>query len=382
MKIALSHYVNGVWDACDRNTLIADKDAQLTLVFADRKLLEDTAFCDELLERFNSSSLVFCSTSGEIYQDTVTDLSAVVTGLSFEKTDISIVSVSLQEYANSQAAGVAIAQQLVSDQLRYVLVFSDGGVVNGADLIQGMNTVISAEILITGGLAGDADRFERTLVGLNERPESGKIVAIGFSGDALQIGHGSMGGWETFGPERVITKSDANTLYEIDGTNGLDLYSRYLGDYADQLPSSALLFPLSLEIDPEHAPVVRTILSVDFEAKSMLFAGNVPEGGKVRLMRANFDKLIDAAGEAAEKSLDSIKRTMSPDFALLISCVGRKLILKHRIEEEVEAVRAVFPESTLVSGFYSYGELSPLVQQGTCELHNQTMTITTFKELL
>jgi hypothetical protein len=37
--------------------------------------------------------------------------------------------------------------------------------------------------------------------------------------------------------------------------------------------------------------------------------------------------------------------------------------------------------NTAIAGFYSYGELSPFNPGSNCELHNQTMTITTFTEL-
>ena len=70
----------------------------------------------------------------------------------------------------------------------------------------------------------------------------------------------------------------------------------------------------------------------------------------------------------------------NPDLALLISCVGRKLILKQRIEEEVDGVREALGATTKLTGFYSYGEISPFTPGAKCELHNQTMTITTFLE--
>ena len=111
----------------------------------------------------------------------------------------------------------------------------------------------------------------------------------------------------------------------------------------------------------------------------MTFAGDVPEGSYARLMKANFDRLIDGAGGAATTSYQAIG-SATPDLAVLISCVGRKLVLNQRIEEEVEAVRDILGERTVLTGFYSYGEISPFTPGAKCELHNQTMTITTFLE--
>jgi hypothetical protein len=125
---------------------------------------------------------------------------------------------------------------------------------------------------------------------------------------------------------------------------------------------------------------VRTILAVNEEDQSITFAGDIPEGSMVQLMKANTDRLIMGAGKAAGISLNGTP-TRKPDLALLISCVGRKLVLKQLVEEEVEGVRDVFGQHTTLAGFYSYGEISPFSADARCELHNQTMTITTFYEI-
>ena len=168
-------------------------------------------------------------------------------------------------------------------------------------------------------------------------------------------------------------------LYELDGQSALDLYKMYLGEKAAELPGSALLFPLGLKFDEDSDTIVRTVLAVDETKNSMTFAGDIPEGCYVRLMKANFDKLIEGANLAAAHTTQ--KGGSSEDkLALLISCVGRKLILGQRIDEEVEAVMDVLGSGSTVTGFYSYGEISPVVESAVCELHNQTMTITTFAE--
>jgi hypothetical protein len=124
---------------------------------------------------------------------------------------------------------------------------------------------------------------------------------------------------------------------------------------------------------------VRTILAVDEDDRSMTFAGDVPTGSYARFMKANFDRLIDGAVGAARTSYQAVGST-SPDLALLVSCVGRKLVLGQRVEEEVEGVRDVLGTRAVLAGFYSYGEISPFTPDARCELHNQTMTITTLSE--
>jgi hypothetical protein len=205
------------------------------------------------------------------------------------------------------------------------------------------------------------------------------VGVVGLYGDRLRVGYGSMGGWDTFGPDRMITRSVGNVLYELDGEPALTLYKRYLGEHAAGLPASGLRFPLSLRSGHSENRVVRTILGVDEEKGSLTFAGDVPQGHQARLMKANVDRLIDGATGAANRSHEVVGSS-SPELAVLISCVGRRLVLGQRIEEEVESVRRVLGPGATQLGFYSYGEIAPFTPSAQCELHNQTMTITTFAE--
>lgn len=353
---------------------------QLVIGFGGKSNLTNNNSFDLLKELFPNATIGLCSTAGEIYNSEVQDDSLSVTAIEFNKTNIQSSTVNIDSYNSSFEAGVELIKKLSHDNLKYVFVLSDGGKVNGSELVRGIESVIHHSVPVTGGLAGDGTDFKSTLVGLNEAPKVGNILAIGFYGDSIRIGHGSMGGWEMFGLEKKITKSSANELFEIDNQCALDVYKQYLGNYADKLPSSALLFPLSIKLDNDSESVVRTILSINNDTKSMVFAGDVPEGSKVRFMKANFDKLVDAASDAAENSLVGIK-SQTPKLAILISCVGRKIILSKRVDEEVEAVIDILGKDVVTTGFYSYGEISPLNTGGKCELHNQTMTITTFDEI-
>jgi hypothetical protein len=167
-------------------------------------------------------------------------------------------------------------------------------------------------------------------------------------------------------------------LYTIGDKAALDIYKEYLGKYAEELPGAALLFPLSMRITEDDEPVVRTILSIDETNKSMTFAGDMPKGALVRFMKANLDRLIDASASAAQNSLEPFSK--GAELAILVSCVGRKLVLGQRTDEEVEAAREVFGDKAIMTGFYSYGEISSHNPNARCELHNQTMTITTLSE--
>ena len=245
--------------------------------------------------------------------------------------------------------------------------------------MNGLASSLPETVAVTGGLAADGELFERTLVGFEAPPEPDTVAVLGLYGDRIQVGCGSLGGWDTFGPERLITRSAANVLYELDGQSALGLYKKYLGDQASGLPASGLLFPLLVQLRDGEPGVVRTILSVDEADQCLTFAGDVPVGCRARLMRANFDRLVDGATTAARRSREGIGASI-PELAILISCVGRKLVLRQRIEEEIEGVRDILGPDASITGFYSYGEISPFTASTRCELHNQTMTITTFAE--
>jgi hypothetical protein len=266
---------------------------------------------------------------------------------------------------------------LDAPDLKAVLVLSDGLGVNGSELVRGFNDRFQGRVAVTGGLAGDGDRFLRTWVLKEGLPVPGWVEAVGFYGDAIHVSHGSKGGWDTFGPERRVTRSAGNVLFELDGKPALELYKTYLGDRVSGLPATALLFPLALrERAGEDRHLVRTVLAVDDREQSMTFAGDMPQGSVVQFMRANFERLIGGAEAAA---LGMAVLPDLPALAIAISCVGRRLVLGERAEEEVEATLQVLPPGTEQVGFYSYGEISPYTT-GACDLHNQTMTLTALQE--
>jgi hypothetical protein len=379
MKVAQILYQNDDFILGKNEDNLDFNDAQLVLGFGSSALVSQQKSFDALKSKFPNAQIALCSSAGEIFDITVLDDTISVVAMSFSSSTIQGTEISIDDYLNSFNAGVSLIQNLPSENLKLIFVLSDGGKVNGSELVKGMNSVKKEELLITGGLAGDGTKFEKTYVGLNKLPEVGKIIAIGFYGDKLEVSHGSIGGWESFGLERTVTKSINNVLYKIDHKNALDLYKDYLGKYAAELPGSALLFPLSIKLHDNQETIVRTILSIDEKNQSMTFAGDIPENSKVRFMKANFDRLIDAAQIAANNCVAMNKS--SAKLALLVSCVGRKIILNNRIDEEIEAVSEVFGDKILLTGFYSYGEISPLKPLANCELHNQTMTITCINEL-
>ena len=352
-------------------------DANIFLLFISSDFEPKQEVVNYLSDNYPNAIIIGCSTAGEISNITVNDNSVSLTAIALDKVKCRKESVTINDMECSHKSGQKLAKNLASEDLRHMIILSDGLNVNGADLVAGLKTELP-RVSITGGLAADGANFEQTFVINGNEIVDKTIIGLGFYGDELNVGFSSKGGWDSFGIERLVTKSEKNVLYELDGQPALELYKSFLGEEAQNLPSSGLLFPLSMRVSDNSQPVVRTILAINEEEQSLTFAGNIPEGSYVRLMKANIDRLIAGAEASAKKANCNIEN--SSQLAILISCVGRRLVLKQLVEEEVEIVRDVIGDKPSITGFYSYGEIAPFGEFSPCELHNQTMTITTLSE--
>ena len=375
MEISLHRFsADGGWDSTPDGGL--DSDQTLLIVFATSQ--PDAAVAQQLAElrqTFPTATLIGCSSSGEIYGNDLHDEGIVLAAMRFDHAHIRLAHTKVASPQESAAAGKAMAEQLRADDLTAVFTLTDGLLLNGSAYVEALGEALPEDVVVTGGLAGDADRFERTWILYDGEIATGEVAAVGLYGDALRVAHGSRGGWDLLGPEREITRSQDNVLYSLDGQPALQVYKKYLGERASGLPATGLLFPLAIRNQEDMDGVtVRTILGVDEEKQSITFAGDVPEGRMVKLMRANFDRLVDGAASAAER-IQLTDYPGGPALCVAISCVGRRLVLGPRVEEEIEAVKESLPAEVCQIGYYSYGEISPLAS-GRCDLHNQTMTLT------
>lgn len=352
-----------------------DSSQTLVLFFASPDTTLVAPVLRTVSEKFQQSIMVGCSSSGEIFDTDVYDNSISLAIIQFNDTCLQLVCEPINDGGDTYIVGQSVAESLDKTGLRSVLILSDGLAINGTKLVNALSANLPDSVIITGGLAGDGDRFEKTWIWSKGAIQDNMVCVIGFNGNRLGISHGSKGGWDVLGPEREVTRSEDNVLFELDEQPALQLYKKYLGDRADGLPATGLLFPLAItNNNSDDADTVRTILAVNEEDNSITFAGDIPQGSFVRLMRANFDRLIDGAADAADSiNVDNYKN--GPLLCISISCVGRRLVLGPRTEEEIEAVKNSIPVDSQQIGFYSYGEISPLAN-GRCDLHNQTMTLT------
>ena len=353
--------------------------AQFLLVFGTKELLLEKRIYNELRDLYPRAYFIGGTTSGEIYKNIAIENTLSATAVYMEKSEIRFACATIENGRCFEAAA-ELSTKIKSKDLKHVFIISEGINVNGSKIVEGLTKYLPADVTLSGGLTGDGNHFKETFVVANDYPKKNCIAAIAFYGKNVRFGYGSMGGWSPFGIERIITKSKNNFLYELDGKPALDLYKKYLGEFSEGLPATGLHFPLTVRSKDHSHTFVRTILGIDEQQKSLIFAGDVPEGHYARLMKANCDDLIDGSLQAAQISLDSIG-AKGVNLAILVSCVGRKLVLNQMVSEEIDAARRILGDETIFTGFYSYGEISPLNKETICELHNQTMTITLIAEV-
>lgn len=375
MKIDTLESLDGKWRYITET--IDDKEGvQLVCVFGDTDIFKQPQHYHAIRQIYPSAHIIGCSSSGNVIGAEMSSAPIVASAVRFEHGAIKLSRMDFDAGDEVEKLAQQLVSELPGEGLRHIFILSDGLSMNGSELVRGMNR--ASPVPVSGGMAGDGARFQETWVIADDEPRQRRVVAIGFYGAALGIGSGSFAGWSEFGADRIVTRSRGNVLYELDQQPALDLYKTYLGDYASDLPNSGLRFPLSIKASEDEPEVIRTLLAIDEEEKSITFAGDVPEGYTARLMKPDNDVLIEGAGKAAEMIDQANGQTA---LALVVSCLGRKVVMSQLIDEELEEVQSILGENVQLSGYYSYGEIAPAARDGlSCELHNQTMTLTVIYE--
>ena len=356
-------------------------DPHFLFLFAAPALLNDEAARQLISAKLAGRQYIGCSTAGEISDQGYRANGVSILAMRFQSTEVRTASSVLSGSAKSAHAAVALAESLKGPKLQGVIVFSPGVGVNGDQIIEGIISSLGRQVSLSGGLAADETAFKSTMTICNGDFYSDRLVAVGLYGDSIVLSTGSEGGWRTFGPARRVTKSTDNILYELDNKPALQLYKQYLGDKARQLPASGLSYPFALlRDDRSTSGIIRSSLDIDHESEALIMAGNVPEGAKVCLMHADSLALTQGAAQAAAEAIRTHDGPEENGCALLVSCVGRRIVLGIDVDDEIEAVVDSFLPDTPLGGYYAYGEICSSGATGRAELHNQTMTITYITE--
>jgi hypothetical protein len=329
---------------------------------------------------YPDSVIIGSSTAGEIEDINIYDGSAVATAVKFEKATLDYHEAVIHDPSNSFKAAYELIEKFDTRGLKHVMVFCDGLQSNPSEFVEGLRHKSDVNCTISGGFAADGFEFINSYVITNDVEAKSKMaVAVGFYGEGLKIGYGSLSGWDSFGVDRIVTRSENNKVYSIDGMPILELYKNMLQEQFKNLPASGMLLPISVRKKITDRPEIRSIVDYDSEKAYISFCGNIPEGSILRLMKANHERLVSGAEGAAELGIEEIGNTHT-DLAILISSVGRRLVLKQLDEDEIVAVRDVIGEDATIAGYYSYSEIAPHLSDKKPELQCQSMTITTFSE--
>lgn len=367
------------WNTLSHHTL--KKQANLVLVFGSTRLVQDQRMFDEIRAMYPTAEVVLSSGAGEIMSGQVDTDTLHTTAIYFECTTIKTIEIDLKNVKDSFDAGAHISAQLDKDRLCGLMIFSNGNLINGSHLLTGLQLNLSESIPITGGLAGSYSLSSSTYTGLNHIGQLGKVVGIGLYGHHLKIGHASKSGYTPFGPEIFITKSSNNVLFELNNEPIFDFYKKYVDTIFEDIEEAMCTYPLGIKIEHQQERLLRSFVRYNKKNRGAIFAGDMPEGAKVRMMRSNIHLMIDAAKEATIASGKNFG-IKNPDLLLCVSCIRRKTVLDTWVNEEMESVHQAFDAKVPMAGFYSYGEIAPQSPNQKSELHNHTITITALEELV
>ena len=373
MTIDKLAFTNEQWHKLEDKILTTDS-VDLVLVFGDIDSVEKHNHYHLLQDFYPDSHILICSTAGNILDTSIDTYCVVATAISFKSAYVRAYSQELRE-KDSLIKIQNLIDSLQTEDLKHLLIFGPG-MEDDSNILEKIQ--FQEGVTVSGGFAGDNYRFNHTYQQLNNNGSRTKFIVVGLYGSSLQVETSSESGWQEFGSQRVVSKAEKNIIYEIDNQPAIELYRRYLGTRANDLPKSALRFPLSIK-DNETSKyrIIRAMMKVNSDS-SLSFSTKIKEGSTVKLMKTNVHNTLDSAFIAAKKIRPF---NAKPSLTLIVSCCARRNVLKQFSEEELEIIQDILTPSTQMIGFYSYGEIAPIHKQyENSLLRNHTITISTIYE--
>jgi hypothetical protein len=321
--------------------------------------------------------IVGCSSYAEINSHEVLSGSLTAMGLCFNT--IQFRTFAHTTGADPFEAGVSFAREVASFEPNLLILFPDGLAYNSTRLLLGIQSVLGQRFPIVGGIAADDAKFERTYQFHDDRCLTGAVVGVALKGP-VEVVTAARCGWRPVGATRTATKVvDGNVLLELDGQPALGLYRQFLGERWAEMPSVGVEFPVGIvggELGSQRMDgdgeilLLRAIKAIDEERQAIVFGGDLPEGARVRMSRANKDDVIAGANKAGD---EVAARMPEPSFALVFDCMARKIALRERYKEEDQHTFAQLGPDVPKIGFHTFGELSPV--SGVTMHHDETFTI-------
>jgi len=344
MKIINNSYAS--IEELEQKLNLADLDTNTTAlqIFSGFVLKDEIAQIQSIITKKNSGIVyIGTTTSGEIFNGESRENTIVVSIMKFEHTTFT------QGYFIDEddfSMGEKVACSLFDDNTKAMILFIDGLLTNGSDVVDGIASVNCA-IPVAGGLAGENGRLEKTYVFDRHGVYLKGLVALALNSDVLHVTTDYQLNWQAIGKTMIVTKADKNHLFEVDNINVSDIYGKYLGEnIKNNLPYSATEFPL-LKIEDDGTEVCRTFIR-KFDDGSFLAAGNFEVGDKVRFSFGNINLIV----EGAKKHIKHFCN-LQPEALFIYSCVGRKVFLQSAVNMELKLLSEMAPGC----GFFTYGEI-------------------------
>lgn len=336
---------------------------------------EHQLIVEEINRVFPGLDLIGCTTDGEVssvlgfQQDSLTLMLFAVDG---DRIQIG-VGVGLGVKDNPLLAAekaVSIATQKLDKPVKLCIplpasYIADGSTTSGEDILRGLKAVLGENLPIVGGTAGDQFRFQKTYQFYRTDVLTDALPILLLAGDV----HCSFGvdcGWQPIGNRSVVTKSQGNIVYEIDGKPAIEFYHKYLGDRAPNAEH-----PLAVYIEDSDRYYMRVPNKTDLEIGSIHFLAEVPQQSMIRMTSISRDEVIGAAKTAWQIAFNDYPGK-EPQAVLIFSCCCRRWLLGTRTQEEYQLIQSSFREKVPTCGFYTYGEFAPLALAGESYFHQET----------
>jgi hypothetical protein len=265
---------------------------------------------------------------------------------------------------------------------RAAFIIASGWVneIDGEEIIRGIQSGYGDDAIIFGGMAGDDQTLTGPMVFTKGKRSTTGLMGLIIDLDKMDITGVATCGWKPIGITKTITKSKGNIVYTIDDQPALDLVMKYLGLSLSDEPMNNTVFSLGayypLQLERENAPsVMRTAMLGNTADRSLVCAGKIPQGSRVRFsLPPDFDVIDTVVNDCTQVKEEELQQA---DAVLVFSCISRYLSFGVMTREELERVNEVWKAPMI--GFFSYGEYGKS-KTGKHEFHNNTCCVVALKE--
>jgi len=355
-------------------------EPDLILIFASFDFENLSCSIQDISKKFKNAIITGCTSNGIINSKGVNNSVIAITALKFTNSSVALYTINLSpDSCATFECGSKFINKIEQDNLKHIFLLSDQHLLIEQEFLDGMNANSDAAVSITGGLSSNSEFDDSKGLIINGKLDTNKAIAVAFYGESLKVGYHAVAGWNSYGSEHLVTNSSEKKILEIDDQPALDWYNSHFNENdIKKIKNIGIKYPIKIRNSENTSPVLRSPEHFDESDKSINLLSDISKGSYIRVMKADKDRVINGAENAAKKIIENYNH--QHELAILISCKGRKLLLNGSTSEEVEAVVDQFPESTITTGFYSNGEISPFYKKTKCSYHNLTMCITTISE--